>query len=484
MSQDTEKMPEHMQDHMEKMRKMHFKNLWTHFTNIMMGVWLLSFPFSVGSFQVSQFSDAVWHVTSDRDLWEPAFRSSLLGWSDIVSGLLIMLFGGLSLSRRFLWAQWANCAVGIWLLFAPLVFWSPSAAVYNNDTLVGAFVIAFSVLVPMMPGMSHKSMIDQSDLPKGWSYNPSSFTQRAPIIALGLFGFVIARILAAYQMGHIDHLWDPFFSGREGLNGSETIVTSDVSKAWPIPDGGLGAITYMFEILMGIMGDRRRWRTMPWMVAGFGVAVVPLGIVSIYFIVIQPIIIGTWCTLCLVTAFAMVIMIPYSLDELVVMGQYLVQAVRRGQSFWKVFFKGGAAPDAGLDEAHKGFEAGFIPALKEGVLGNPIPPTLLISAALGIFLMFTRLVFDTVPPLANSDHLIGALIFTFAVMAFAEVGRALRLVNILFGLWLIGAPWLMEGGSLTASIADNVIGIAIIGLSLPRGKLSGERYGGWERFIV
>lgn len=49
-----------------------------------------------------------------------------------------------------------NTAVGVWLLFAPLFFWAPSAAVYANDTLVGALVITRSILVPMMPGMSHE----------------------------------------------------------------------------------------------------------------------------------------------------------------------------------------------------------------------------------------------------------------------------------------------------------------------------------------
>ncbi len=47
---------------------------------------------------------------------------------------------------------------------------------------------------------------------------------------------------------------------------------------------------------------------MRWMVAMFGIVVVPLGIISIYFIVIQPIDIGTWCTLCLSMAAAMLVM--------------------------------------------------------------------------------------------------------------------------------------------------------------------------------
>jgi hypothetical protein len=326
---------------------MHFRMIWVHFINVLLGAWLITAPFVLGTFGQNVFSDEIVRVTQERGLWEPAFRNSALVWSDVVSGALIMLFAILSLSPRFSWAQWANTIVGIWLLFAPLVFWSPSAAIYANDTLIGALVISFAILVPMMPGMSHEGMMDPSDVPIGWTYCPSTYLQRLPIVALGAVGFFIARYLAAYQMGHIDHIIDPFFAGGDSLNGTATIITSHVSKAWPVPDGGLGAVTYMFEILMGVMGDRRRWRTMPWMVTMFIVVVVPLGVVSIYFIIIQPIVIGTYCSLCLLAALAMVIMIPYALDELVAMGQYLVQSHRRGESLLRIFFRGGASPGSG-----------------------------------------------------------------------------------------------------------------------------------------
>jgi hypothetical protein len=57
--------------------------------------------------------------------------------------------------------------------------------------------------------------------------------------------------------------------------------------------------------------------------------------------------------------------------------------------------------------------------------------------------MFSRLVFGTAGAVANSDHLVGALVITLAVCAMAEVARPLRFINILFGLWLIVAPWLL-----------------------------------------
>jgi len=469
--------------HTAEMREMHFGMLWVHFLNILLGAWLATSPFVFGSFWQETFPEAVLRVTQDRGLWDPALRSTMLAWSELASGILIMLFGALALSPRFSWAQWINTVIGIWLLFAPLVFWAPSAAVYHNDTLIGALVITFSILVPMMPGMSHQSMMDRSDVPLGWSYCPSTYLQRLPIIALGAVGFFISRELAAYQMGFISGVWEPFFAGKGALNGTEFIVTSDVSKAWPIADGGLGAVTYMFEILMGVMGDRRRWRTMPWMVLLFGIVVVPLGVVSIYFIIIQPIVIGTYCTLCLLAALAMLIMIPFALDELVAMGQFLMQSHRRGESVLRVFFVGGASPGSGRD-TKPDFGASWPAMVLSAARGMTVPWTLVASALLGAWLMFSRLVFGTMPPLADSDHLVGALVLTVAVIAMGEVGRPLRFVNVLFGLWLIAAPWLLAGGTAPAAWAGVVAGAVLITLSLPRGRRNAEHYGSWDRYVV
>ena len=104
---------------------------------------------------------------------------------------------------------------------------------------------------------------------------------------------------------------------------------------------------------------------------------------------------------------------------------------------------------------------------------------------IGVFLMFSRLVLGTELPLADSDHLVGALVVTVAVIAMAEVARPLRFLNAAFGLWLIAAPWLMDGGTgITGGIVGSVLGALLIGLSLPRGRRSHEHYGSWDRFVV
>lgn len=474
---------EMVREHAQSMRRMHFDMHWVHWLTMGLGLWLATAPFAFGTFDQREFTTAVLQVTQDRGLWEPALRNTLTAWNEVVTGLLIMVFAAFSLSPRNGWAQWANACLGVWLLGAPLVFWTPSAAVYANDTLIGALVVALTILIPMMPGMAMEGMMDETDVPPGWTYSPSTYLQRLPIIVLGAVGFVLARILTAYQLGHVDGVWEPFFAGDAARNGTEFIITSDVSKAWPVADGGVGAMSYMAEILMGAMGGRSRWRTMPWMVTMFGIVVVPLGVVSIYFIIIQPIEIGTYCTICLMAAAAMLVMIPFTLDELVAMGQFLVWNTRRGRPFWRAFFRGDALP-GGSKDAHLGLDASPARAIVSAARGVNLPWTLLASMLLGAWLMFSRLVFGTQPPLADSDHLVGALVITVAAIATAEVARPLRFINAAFGAWLVAAPWLLAGGATVGRVSDMLIGLVLIGLSLPRGRRSREHYGGWDRVIV
>lgn len=421
---------------------------WAHFfAAIILGVWLVTSPVALD------------------------YRDAALAWSDVISGVLIIVFAIITLVRRSAWAPWANALVGVWLLFAPLVFWAPTGAAYTNDTLVGALLIALVLLMPGMPGMR---MIPGPDVPPGWSYNPSTWPQRAPIIALAFLGFFLSRYMAGYQLGYISNIWDPFFG-----DGTKHVLDSDMSQSFPISDAGLGAVAYMIEGLMGFMGDRQRWRTMPWMVTFFGILVVPLGVVSIALIISQPVIVGDWCWPCLVAALAMLIMIALTLDEVVAMGEFLVRARREGQSLWQVFWQGGTL--AGGADAERPARSDVV-NVKAMVWGVALPWNLLASAAIGLWLMASPGVFGITSPFAHSDHLIGALVVTVAIIALADVGRAARFINVLFGGWFIIAPWLLDGATTTSTLNGLIAGIALIVLSLPRGPV-GERYGGWDRYI-
>ncbi|MGE6695962.1 vitamin K epoxide reductase family protein [Sphingobium limneticum] len=472
-------------DHMAMMDRDERRARWALYANVGLGLWLASSPLIYDSMTTQSVSEAARFVTVDRGLPSIEWRASALSISDLVSGLAIALFGALSLvPRTKTWAQWAVAFVGIWLLFAPLIFWSPSAAQYNNDLLIGSAVIALSVLVPMMPGMSMAGMMDPKNIPPGWTYSPSTDAQRLPIVVMGLIGLLTSRILTAYQLGHIDSVWEPFFAGSlsDPRNGTEEIITSNMSKAWPIPDGGLGTVSYVLEILMAVMGTRDRWRTMPWMVTFFGILVIPLGVVSIYFIISQPIVIGTWSTLALIAALAMLIMIPFALDEVIAMGQFLVWAKCRGKPLIRTFFQGDAI-EAGSEDASDVMSspAAFWADAKRGLT---LPWTLAVSIALGAFLMLTRVTLGNEGAMANSDHVIGALVITVAIIATAEVARAVRFINSALGAWLVAAPFLLTGAGHLGTIVSVVIGLALAGLSLPRGKRSAEHYASWDKYVI
>lgn len=171
------------------------------------------------------------------------------------------------------------------------------------------------------------------DIPPGWQYNPATWSQRIPIILLALVGFGIASYLALYQLDVIDVVWEPFFG-----EGSRIILNSPVSHVLPIPDAALGAFAYLVDAVAGAIGGTRRWRTMPWIVVVFGIAVGPLGFVSVMLVVFQPVLFDAWCTLCLASAVVSIWMIGPAMDELLASLQYLQRVRRRDQSVWRAFW--------------------------------------------------------------------------------------------------------------------------------------------------
>src|SRR5690606_18673844 len=303
-------------------------------------------------------------------------------------------------------------------------------------------------------------------------------------------------------------------------NGTEEIITSAVSEAWPVPDAALGGYTYMLEILTGIIGSRARWRTMPWLVFLFGLMIVPLGVVSNTFVIIQPIVIGTWSTLALIGAAAMLLQMPYSLDDLMALLQLLRRRMKAGRSRLPVALLGSAAmllqrpssldgrlavlqflrrrmkagksllrvflfgdsDDGRANPAHDEFDRRpqtIAAELFQG--GVTLPWPLGVAALIGIWLMFTRLSLGANGAMAHADHVIGALVLTVLSLAAAEVARALRFLLIPLGLALLITPFVYEA-SAAHTVASIAAGLALAGLSLPRGRINGH-YGRWDRFI-
>src|SRR5687767_6213015 len=175
-------------------------------------------------------------------------------------------------------------------------------------------------------------MTPGENIPPGWDYNPSSWSQRIPLVVIALAGFLIALYLGLYQVEVISTVWEPFFN-----DGTEKVLTSFISEAFPVPDALLGAFSYVLDVVTGIIGKTDRWKTKPWIVILFGIAVGPLGLVSVVLVIFQPVLVGAWCTLCMITAVISVVMISPAMDELLASLQYLQRVKKSGESVWKAF---------------------------------------------------------------------------------------------------------------------------------------------------
>lgn len=455
--------------------KHHAATLWIPWTLVLLGVWTMLAPVTFG------YDTGVVEPSGGREVWLslPA-RVAATQWNDVACGAALTLLGWRALTPHRPVSLWLACGVGIWLSLAPVVLWAPTAVAYANDTLVGMLVIALTVLIPGMPHMS-MFMKRGGSVPPGWSYNPSSWPQRAIMIALGLAGFLTSRYLAAYQLGYAPDVWDPFFGDQ-----SRRVLDSRMSHMWPVSDAALGTFAYTFEMLMGFMGGPARWRTMPWMVTFYGILVIPLGLVHIALVISQPVVVGAWCTFCLLAAAIMLPMIPLEGDEVIAMGQHLLRARRRGESVWRVFWKGG--DPEGAEEDERTPELANVPE-RPGAIGRAslwgmsTPWSLVACAAVGIASMAAPATLGMGATASTVFQLGGALVVTFAVIAMGEVFRAARVVAALLGLAIAIAPWLVAGAGTGARVAGLVLGLAAALLSIPRGPKR-EHYGGWDRAVI
>ncbi len=440
----------------------HAANRWAYFLCIALGSWLIAAPPILG------------------------YGSIWMTLSSVLGGVAVMMLGFLSLSWRTPWARWVMAAVGVLVMASPILFWAREAGAYINAFLVGSLIAGLAVALKPIPGLSAAAVETGPERPPGWSFNPSSWLQRAPVILLAFVGLYVSLYLCAYQLELIDGVWEPFFAGSpiDPQNGTEEIITSSVSKAWPVPDAGLGAITYILEIIVGLIGSTRRWRTMPWLVLLFGIMIVPLGAVSITFIIIQPLVIGTWSTLALIGALAMLVQIPYSLDELVATIDYLWRRWKKGDPVLWIFLRGGTDesedPGPQKDEFDRAPGVVFADMWQGGVSLNWGLGLCLLA---GIWLMLTRLTLGTEGALANADHLIGALALTVTVTATADLGRIVRLLNVPLGLAACLTPLILDGGGLLQILFGVIAGLALIVGAVPRGRVDND-YGAVGRIIL
>lgn len=427
------------------LQRRHENTIWTRYATAALGVWLIAGLFSF-----------------------PQEKIMLL-LSDCLSGILLVVFGLLSLKEPRRWAPWSACLVGLWLQVAPLLFGATTPYVYVNDTLVGLLAIALSVLIPGTPGLIESG----PEVPADWSYNPSSWIQRLPVIGLSLFAWLITRFLAAYQLGFIANVGDPFFSG-----GTMSVLGTEGSHVL----APLAAMIFTFQMLVACKGGSRRWHTMPWIVLLYGVFVLFFGLIGSFMILIQPITHGFWCFWCLVTCAFMLVMMALAIDEVVATTQLLLQATKEGKALWPVIWHGSNVAGGHVDSRTPSLSSSAKSLFTAMCWGVTVPWNLLVSLFIGLWLMFSPPIVQAMGSVEYTNYFLGNLISIISVLSMAEVARPARYLNLLFGLFIGIAPWLYGDANTLSNWNNLLFGLLLIFCSIPRGKVQ-QHYGALDRFI-
>ena len=191
-----------------------------------------------------------------------------------------------------------------------------------------------------MDGSPPPSARENRDTPPGWSYNPSAWRERWPLLALATVGLLAALYTALWQLGIVGPMVDPFF----GSASSYAVTHSEIARQLPVPDGVLGVVGYCCDLLFGALGGRRRWRTRPWAVLIFALVILALGVVSLALTILQGTVIGAWCTVCLISAAISTLILGLGIGEALASLQYLalVRMKAGGAAAWRALW--GATP--------------------------------------------------------------------------------------------------------------------------------------------
>ena len=352
----------------------------------------------------------------------------------------------------------------------------------NEDVIADAGSTAAAASGAPQQAQAAQRPLD-SALPPGWSYNPSARSQRVPIIAIAILNACVAGYLAVCQIAFHGRAWDPFF----GV-GTQLVLTSAVSRAFPVSDAALGAGAYLLEALCGFMGDERRWRSKPWLVLTFGLLVLPLFFVTIDLMILQPVAVHAWCSLCLLCAAGMLVMVPLALDEVIAAVQFLQHAARQKLPMWHTFWHGGEMKGTLQGQERQRLErtepradgrSGRTPSFT----GYTPTWTLLICLAVGIVMLFMPTLLSDVNEGADSLYTFGAFVITISSLAFAEVARPARFLLMGCAAWLITvSPFSMQGATNNTKVLEVLLALVLFACCYPRGTIR-QRYDGWDSYL-
>jgi hypothetical protein len=107
----------------------------------------------------------------------------------------------------------------------------------------------------------------------------------------------------------------------------------------------------------------------------------------------------------------------------------------------------------------------------------------LAAAAVGVWIMSAPAVLGYGGPARTVDVVVGPIAASLGLIAAWEATRGLRWGNVVAGLWLLGAPWLLTYADGAAVASDMLAGALLLGLALLGARVHGRYGGGWAAML-
>ncbi|MGE0789423.1 MAG: SDR family oxidoreductase [Sandaracinaceae bacterium] len=156
------------------------------------------------------------------------------------------------------------------------------------------------------------------EIPPDAASNPAAYSRRLPVALGALVMICIAAYLAMHRAGVVDTVWEPLFG----------TVPPAPSRGLPLYDAWLVGAVYLLVIPAAVIGDRSRWRTMPWIAVLLALLVGPVGVASVALLVLPYLALGWAPTVCLLASLLCVLMVAPPTAEAVASLRHVWRARR------------------------------------------------------------------------------------------------------------------------------------------------------------
>lgn len=104
----------------------------------------------------------------------------------------------------------------------------------------------------------------------------------------------------------------------------------------------------------------------------------------------------------------------------------------------------------------------------------------IINGLLGLWLMVSPAVLDMNTTTSDNNHIVGPLAITFSVISLWKINKNVIKANIILGVWLLLALFLLYFTDTIAFLSNGICGVLLILLPSVTGNATSDFGGGWR----